>query len=175
MNERARCVHPCPTMRGRLERIILVSYLVFAGATGASEPARTVTVAPGARYRAGWLYSFFLGAHWREAWTTPVEVPVLDLEAFDGGLRPDRPGGGMETTNLHFTTSDVKMSLPDYLERMNALVSDAPALQKALFEYLYFGKNLIIHRKRTLKLIYDIFIGGLALSLVLFTVAILRP
>jgi len=67
----------------------------------------------------------------------------------------------------------VKVSLPAYLERMDRLVSEAPALQKALFEYLYFERNLIIHRKKTLKLTYDIFIGGLAISLVLFTVAVL--
>jgi hypothetical protein len=33
---------------------------------------------------------------------------------------------------------------------------------------------LIIHRRRTLQLSYDVFIYGLAVSLVLFTVAILR-
>ena len=78
------------------------SLVVCASAIQASEPARTVTVAPGARYQAGWLYSLFLGEHWREAWTTPIEVPLLDLEKFDGGLRPDRLGGGLETKNLHF-------------------------------------------------------------------------
>ena len=58
--------------------------IVCAGGTYASEPDRTVTVAPGARYRAGWLYSSFLGAHWRDAWTAAIEVPVLDLETFAG-------------------------------------------------------------------------------------------
>jgi hypothetical protein len=82
---------------------------VLAGAASSAaggEPARTVTVMLGARYRAGWLYKLFLGAHWREAWTTPIEVPVLDLEAFDGGLRPDRLGGGSETKNLHFKSAN---------------------------------------------------------------------
>ncbi|OLE62239.1 MAG: hypothetical protein AUG04_11020 [Deltaproteobacteria bacterium 13_1_20CM_2_69_21] len=65
-----------------------------------------MTMAPGARYRAGWLYSFFLGEHWRDVWTTPIEVPVLDLEAFDGGLRPDRLVGGLETKNLHFKSGN---------------------------------------------------------------------
>jgi hypothetical protein len=91
-------------MRVRAPLIVLCS-LVATGAT-ASEPARTVTVAPGSRYEAGWLHGFFLGAHWRDAWTTPVTVPVLDLETFDGGLRPDREGGGLETTNLHFKSGN---------------------------------------------------------------------
>src|SRR5262245_40242272 len=93
-------------MLNRAGVTLLISWLVCAGATGASEPAKTVTVAPGARYRAGWLYSFFLGAHWRDAWTTPIEVPVLDLSTFDGGLRTDRLGGGLETKNLHFKSAN---------------------------------------------------------------------
>ena len=56
--------------------------------------------------RAGWLRSFFLGAHWRDAWETPVEVPVLNLELFDGGLRPDRLSGGFETKSLHFKSGN---------------------------------------------------------------------
>jgi len=80
--------------------------LLCAGPAGASELARTVTVTPGARYRAGWLHSFFLGAHWRDAWTTPIEAPVLNLEVFDGGLQPDRLGGGLETKNLHFKSGN---------------------------------------------------------------------
>src|SRR3954464_6187180 len=53
--------------------LIALTCLVCAGAAQADETARTVTVAPGARYEAGWLYRFFLGEHWRDAWTTPIE------------------------------------------------------------------------------------------------------
>src|SRR4051812_5852663 len=80
--------------------------LVWASASWPGEPGRSVTVAPGSRYRAGWLYSFFLGEHWRNAWTTPIEVPVLDLESVGGGMRPARLGGGLETKNLHFKSAD---------------------------------------------------------------------
>jgi len=74
--------------------------------------------------------------------------------------------------NLLLVFSDMKISLPDYLERMNRLVADEPVLQRAMFESLYFGRNLIIHRRRALQLTYDIFIYGLAISLVLFMFAI---
>src|SRR5438309_2435493 len=80
-----------PAMGRRALMIVLTGCLVCARRGEGAEPAeaaRTKTVAPGARYQAGWLYKFFLGEHWREAWTTPIEVPVLDLEKFDGGLRP---------------------------------------------------------------------------------------
>jgi hypothetical protein len=83
----------------------LLAILVLAGAARA-EPPRVDTVELGERYRAGWFQRFILGAHWRDAWTTPVEVPVLDLDTFDGGLKPDRLGGGQETNNLHFKSGN---------------------------------------------------------------------
>ena len=103
-------------MRRRLPLISLVCCLV-RGAVADTNPAgqivtsptpagQVVTVAPGARYRAGWLYSFFLGAHWRNVWTTPIDVPVLDLGTFGGGMRPIRLSGGLETKNVHFKSAD---------------------------------------------------------------------
>lgn len=67
---------------------------------------RTVTVVPGARYQAGWFKQLFLGGHWREAWNTAIEVPVLNVETFDGGLSVDRQGGGNETFNLHLKSAN---------------------------------------------------------------------
>ena len=63
-------------------------------------------VVPDARYEAGWLYRFFFGTQWRDAWTTPIEAPVLDLDAFDGGLVPQRRGGGLQTINVHFKSKN---------------------------------------------------------------------
>jgi len=77
------------------------------------------------------------------------------------------PGDG----SLLLTTDDLKMSLSDYLDRMNRLVSCPAELQRVMFEYLYFGRDLIVHRKRMLPLSYNVFIGGLTLSLLLFMVA----
>src|SRR6267142_1888397 len=94
-------------MGKRIGSGILVWSLLSGTAALADESARTtVTMAAGARYRTGWFSGFFLGQHWRDAWTTPVEVPVLNLDVFDGGLRPDRQGGGIETTNLHFKSGN---------------------------------------------------------------------
>jgi len=57
-------------------------------------------VAAGVRYGAGWLHRLLLGAHYRDLWTTPVRVAVLDLGGFAGGLTPLRRGGGRETKSL---------------------------------------------------------------------------
>ncbi len=68
-------------------------------------PARpdqdSVLVTAGARYRANAAHRFLFGTHYRELWTLPVMVEVLKLGEFDGGLRPQREGGGMETRSLH--------------------------------------------------------------------------
>lgn len=86
---------------------IVVACLLAASEGAAAEgPVHTETAAPNPGYRAGSLYRFFFGAHWRDAWTTPLEVPVLDLGTFDGGLRPVRQGGGQATTNLHFKSGN---------------------------------------------------------------------
>jgi len=92
-------------MTNRPTTIACVFCLLSASATWAGESGHTVTVAPGAHYRAGWIHRFFLGEHWRDAWTTPIEVPVLDLGT-SGGMRPTRLGGGLETKNLHFKSAD---------------------------------------------------------------------
>lgn len=60
----------------------------------------TVQVVAGARYRAGPLHRFLFGAGWRDLWTTPIEVPVLDLARTAGGLRPVTRGGGFQTRSL---------------------------------------------------------------------------
>ncbi len=72
------------------------------------EPAssQTVSVVPGPGYDAGWLHRFFLGNHYRDLWTTPVNVEVLDLDTVAGGLRPTKRGGGQQTRSLRFKSTD---------------------------------------------------------------------
>ncbi len=64
------------------------------------------TVAAGTRYDAGSLHRFVLGASYRDLWTAPVAVPVLDLSTFAGGLTPTRRGGGNQTRSLRFRGAD---------------------------------------------------------------------
>lgn len=61
-----------------------------------------VSVVPCADYEAGALHTLMFGAHWRSLWTTPVEMPVLDLGSFAGGLVPFEKGGGFQTMTLSF-------------------------------------------------------------------------
>jgi hypothetical protein len=47
-----------------------------------------------------------LGEHYRRAWTTPVNVQVLDLRTFGGGLEAKKKGGGKQTLSLTFEGAD---------------------------------------------------------------------
>ena len=67
---------------------------------------KSVVVTPGARYEAGGFKRFLFGTGWRELWTTPVTVPVLDLESHAGGLELDKRGGGAQSLVLHLKEKD---------------------------------------------------------------------
>jgi hypothetical protein len=72
----------------------------------AAEGPDSVVVTPGARYAAGGLHTLFFGEHYRDLWTTPIRVEVLDLGGFAGGLTPTKRGGGKQTRSLRFRAAD---------------------------------------------------------------------
>ena len=68
--------------------------------------AKTHVVIPGERFRAGGFKRWFYGSDYRDLWTTPIEVAVLDLDRVGGGLTPLRTGGFGQSISLHFTGQD---------------------------------------------------------------------
>jgi hypothetical protein len=66
----------------------------------------SVMATAGTRYGAGWINRFLLGTTYRNLWTTPIRVPVLDLRRFAGGLTPSKTGGGNQTRSLRFVSQD---------------------------------------------------------------------
>jgi len=68
--------------------------------------SETATVVAGARYEGSALRRWLMGRRYRDLWTTPVRVPVLDLRAFAGGLTPLRRGGNVQTMALRFRGAD---------------------------------------------------------------------
>jgi hypothetical protein len=98
--------------------VAIAGTLLLAAATGAPAPAkaarvpaepapdRTVTIAAGPEYAAGRMRTRWLGQGYRELWTTPVTVPVLDLATFAGGLTPVRRIGRLQTPGLAFAGRD---------------------------------------------------------------------
>src|SRR5579862_865799 len=65
----------------------------------------SVTVVAGPMYKAGSLHRSLFGGVYRDVWTTPIRVPVLDLRTTAGGLRPTKEGGGQQTKSLHMVSA----------------------------------------------------------------------
>lgn len=95
-------------MRKGTTAILGLCLMPTLGAAQAYSPRDSVTVVAGAQYRAGGLHRFFFGTHYRDLWTTPIRVPVLDLKTYGGGLTPLQRGGGMQTVSLRFRGADGK-------------------------------------------------------------------
>ncbi|MDZ7343752.1 MAG: outer membrane protein assembly factor [candidate division KSB1 bacterium] len=74
----------------------------FCQSNEASRDKKSEIRAAGAHYQASGLHKFFFGAHYRDEWATPIEVPYLDLGAFAGGLTAYQRGGGKQTKSLRF-------------------------------------------------------------------------
>jgi hypothetical protein len=71
-----------------------------ADAPSPAPPPQTQRIVAGRQFGRGGTWRYWFGEGYRKAWTTPVEVPVLDLEAEAGGLTPLRQVGGFQTEGL---------------------------------------------------------------------------
>jgi hypothetical protein len=91
-----------------------VAFWIVVALAGTAMPAAaqsgtkqdSVTVVAGAHYSAGPLHRLLFGGSYRDLWTTPIAVPVLDLATFAGGITPRERGGGMQTKSLRFVAAD---------------------------------------------------------------------
>lgn len=66
------------------------------------------TVTPGPEYAASGTMRRWFGEGYRDVWTSPVAVPVLDLQREAGGLQPVRQVGGLQTAGLALRGADGK-------------------------------------------------------------------
>jgi hypothetical protein len=60
----------------------------------------TVTVVPNADLKASGLHRLMFGDLYRDVWTAPITVPVLDPDTALGGLHAMGMGGGLQTRSL---------------------------------------------------------------------------
>lgn len=66
----------------------------------------SVVTAADSTHAAGPVHRFFFGSGYRDLWVKPIKVPVLDLAAFDGGLRATEAGGGFQTRSLRLENAE---------------------------------------------------------------------
>ena len=60
----------------------------------------------GTQYLASGWKTLWWGKHYRREWAVPVSFPVLILSAVDGGLTPQKEGGGHETKSLRLLSAN---------------------------------------------------------------------
>jgi hypothetical protein len=96
---------------------MLAGALLLALQAALPVPDSTATVVPGAAFRAGGLHRFLLGSTWRQLWTTPIQVPVLDLDRTGGGLVASERGGSKQTRSLRFRSADGRVLVFRALEK----------------------------------------------------------
>lgn len=94
------------TRRGLLRKLVVLAMLALALPAVAQQSRATRTVVPSERYAAGGLQRFLFGHDYRELWTTPIEVEVLDLERTAGGLDPVMVVGRNQTLGLALRGAD---------------------------------------------------------------------
>jgi len=78
---------------------VVASAKETAQAPGTATPEMRKVVA-GKEFDRGGSWRYWFGEGYRKAWTTPADVPVLDLKAEAGGLTPLRQVGGFQTEGL---------------------------------------------------------------------------
>ncbi|HSL71191.1 MAG TPA: BamA/TamA family outer membrane protein, partial [Longimicrobiales bacterium] len=91
----------------RTNKILAVLLLAAPAAVQAQMKGTRVDTA-GPQYAAGAAKRFLLGSNWRETWSAPITVPVLDLNMFGGGLTPLQQGGN-QTRTLRFKGGDNRL------------------------------------------------------------------
>jgi len=62
----------------------------------------SIIVVAGEEYKASGFKKAFLGWHYRDSWTKPIQTSYLNLDTTFGGLIPVKRGGGRQTTSLKF-------------------------------------------------------------------------
>ncbi|QED36420.1 hypothetical protein FK178_01205 [Antarcticibacterium arcticum] len=66
----------------------------------------SVTVAATTLYKGNLLKQTMQGRNYREAWATPVTVPVVYLDTLHGGMKIVKEGGGSQTSSLRLESSN---------------------------------------------------------------------
>lgn len=77
-----------------------------AAGWGQASSGDSVVTTPRSSYGASALRRWVLGDGYRDLWETPVQVEVLDLSTFGGGLEVLRRGGGQQTSSLRLRGND---------------------------------------------------------------------
>ncbi len=97
----APCIMPQPTIPVNHRLLPCTDFLSYQPLGNLDRPER-ITMAANPNYAANKRKIKWLGKHYRDSWTEKVNLPVLDLDSFQGGIDPLEVGGGRQTKSLKF-------------------------------------------------------------------------
>ena len=100
---------------------------------------KTATVIPDTNFRASSTKRFFFGELNRKTWTSPLEVPYLDIHYEAGGLTPVKKGGGMQTYSLRLTGADGKRYVLRQIKKNPSLLIERGLRGTVTQDILYDG------------------------------------
>ena len=82
----------------RRAELRLIAATLFLALPGALDAQRIVTMPADAGHAASPFHRTLFGTGYRQVWTVPINVQVLDLNTFDGGLTAFQEGGNQSRT-----------------------------------------------------------------------------
>ncbi len=88
--------------------LLIATLFAQNSALNAQQPIQltdSTTAVPSKQYEASKRKEKWLGANYRQVWSTEVKVPILRLSEVYGGLKVSEEGGGMQTKSLQLTDS----------------------------------------------------------------------
>ncbi len=91
-----------------LSLFILCGQTSFAQVKPAADSTKYKTVSAGPQYKKSAYYQFLWGHNYREEWTTPVKLPVMQLDTLRGGFISFKEGGSNQSKSLHIKTKGDK-------------------------------------------------------------------
>ena len=89
-------------------------------------------------------------------------------------MRLDRPQAMGRGPGATVFTFDAGVSMQQYEDAMGLLAADGATMQKTMIEQLFVSRKVLNRRAQALKVTYDVFIFGLALSLGVFAFVLIR-
>jgi len=89
-----------------LSLLLVASAALGQENAGSSADPTTRSAIAGERYGAGAIKRFLVGSDYRALWTAPIEVEVLDMGSFAGGLTPVMRVGGQQSLGLALKGAD---------------------------------------------------------------------
>jgi len=135
------------SMRRALVAVVAASLLPMTAVAQCLTRPESVTVVSGPQYDANWVHTRILGANYRDVWTTPIRVPVLDMCAFAGGLTAsprDDSLGGKQTLSIRLRGANGREYVFRSVDKDPSLVLP-PQLRRTVVRHLVRDMTSIGH------------------------------